>query len=174
METNDEHGAGDELYTIQGSPYDYYAGVTADGLQMLIVVAVPHFISLSFDREGNLIEVQRRLLSETTRLTADRFGIHEALAGPLDEELDSWLRAFGFREAPIRVKAFFCADYHIGIKSFPEYYTSIIINPAAYTADERQIAQAERKRWSSEGVFELWLNEGVNLWIDRSGQVESS
>jgi hypothetical protein len=163
----------DRSYTIRGSSYDFFTGVTTDGLQMLVVIACPYFISFLFDREGNLIESQEKLLSEKTRSTFARYGSYEALARAIDEELSSWFHALGFQEKPITVKQFFHPGHHIGIKEFPEYYSAILRNPTAYSPDENQLAQAEFKRWSSAGLFELWLNEGVNLCIDRSGQVES-
>jgi hypothetical protein len=156
-------------YTIRGSQYDYHTGVTAEGLQVFIVIACPYYITCFFDQDGNLIEVRKGLLSEKTRAMAEKDGIHEALAGPLDTALHSWLCEIGFCEAPITVKCFFLREYNIGIKRFPDAYSDILSRPADYSNDEYIVAKAESERWLSEGLSELWLNDSVHIWLDQTG-----
>lgn len=162
------------LYQIGNSPPEYYTGTTGIGLQVLVVVSYPSLVTIFFDQDGNLIEVQDKELTASTRQAAKGHGTHEYFSRGFDLELASWLPSIGYREKTINVKRFFLEKYYIGISDFPDYLQKILENPACYSDDEQQVARNELERWSSEGVCEFWLNRNVNRWIDCHGKIEST
>jgi hypothetical protein len=164
----------DHLYWIEGYPHHgYWTGTTADGSQVLVVILAPHIIAIFFDHEGNLLEVQERRLSPSTLAMAEK-GIYAGFRRQSDEDVSSWLDSLGIHESVIKVKRFFLPDYHVGIVDFPQFFQDILRNPSAYSEDEQRGAESAKARWFKEGIFELWLNDGTNLWITSTGQVESS
>jgi hypothetical protein len=164
----------DYLYTLQPWPYDYYSGSIPGGSQVLIATACPSFVYLLFDSHGNYIEKKVIYWSSHARAIAETEGIHAASCGPLREEVAFLQQSIDLLEDAIHIKKFFIPELFIGIKDFPDYFYSILMDPPSYSPDEIVLAQTEFTRWSSEGLFELWLNQEEHLWIDRSGQVVSS
>jgi hypothetical protein len=163
------------VYSIEGYPnHGYYAGTTAEDLQLLVIVQFPHFLGIFFDQAGNLLDVQRRMLSSSTITMAEQMGIHEVFRTCGDRELSSWCNSLGFREGIIKVKRFFLADYSVGIADFSRTFQNVLSNPSEYSEDEQRIARNELDRWFKEGVFEFWLNDGTDLWIASNGEIESS
>jgi hypothetical protein len=163
------------LYLIEGYPSRFYwTGTIAEALQLLVVVQVPSIIAIVFDRNGDLVRVERRMLSSSTIEAAERVGFREFFQEQGDRELSSWLHSLGFQEAVIKVKRFYLPDYHIGIVDFPRFFQDVLCNPSAYSEDEQRLAQTQRDRWFTEGLFELWLNEGTDLWVTATGEIESS
>jgi hypothetical protein len=163
------------LYFIEGYPSRlYWTGTIAEGLQLLVVIQVPFFIAIVFDRNGDLVRVERRMLSSSTIAAAEQIGFRDFFREQGDREHSSWLHSLGFQEAVIRVKRFYLPDYHIGIVDFPRFFQDVLCNPSDYSEDEQRLAQSQRDRWFAEGLFELWLNEGTDLWITATGEIESS
>ena len=54
------------LYQIKEDPTHYYTGMTANGLQTLVVIYYPSFVTLLFDKDGNFIDVQENPLPAST------------------------------------------------------------------------------------------------------------
>jgi hypothetical protein len=169
------------LYCIHGYPdRGYETGITGSGSQVLLVHQFPSVIAVYFDRNGNLFDVQIRTLSPLTQAVAKNYGFRALFGDDVGtEELSAWLRSLQFVDAVIRVKRFFLPEYHIGIVDFPACFRETLQDPLgdpddALQEDHLRIAQQELIRWSQEGVFELWLNPGMDLWIDKTGEIESS
>src|SRR5262249_31550217 len=162
----------DYTYQIAGSNYDFYTGQTSDGLQLLVVIQLPRFLVITFDQKGNLVNVNEMPLADST-VSAAKYGSHAALSGT-DGNILQLFQDRGVVLGPIRVKLFFLSQYDVGIKDFPDYFQSILSAPHNYSADEYDIATQELERWSHDGLFDLWLNNGVRLTINREGVKESS
>jgi len=162
------------LYAIRGSDYDYYTGNTRENMQVLVVVWYPLFVCVFFNREGELIEVQEQPMSETARNVFIEDGSSDALKGAVKQEILLWQRTVGFQKSAIHVKRFFLAKYHIGILDFPNFYLKVLKDPLVYSEDDRILAQEMIQHWRSEGLYELWLNDEVNLWVNRLGVAQSS
>jgi hypothetical protein len=135
---------------------------------------IPHLVGLFFDQEGNLVDVQVRTLSLLEIPVSDAVERHRDTVKAGEVELMNWLDSLGFEEGIIKVKRFFLEDYYIGILDFPECFKQVLLNPSGYSEDEQIGAQRAVRRWFKEGIFELWLNEGTDLWITSAGEVESS
>jgi hypothetical protein len=164
----------DHLYSIDSDPVHYYwTGITNNSNQALVIIHYPAIIGIFFKNDGEITTTQQRLLSSRTRDVATRFGLREAFAQE-DEVFHSWMEAIGFHQQVIRVKRFFSPEYHIGILDFPQLFTDILQHPTHYSEDEYRVAERELDRWSRLGLFELWLNDATNIWIDQSGEIESS
>lgn len=83
------------------------------------------------------------------------------------------MKSVGFKEGAICVRAFFLPGNHIGILDFPQYYSDVLLHPAQYSADEVHLAQEELNRWVKEGLFELWVGAGRDVWINGLGKIDS-
>lgn len=166
--------ADDYLYALNGSEYEFFTGVDAQGSQLLFVVCYPRFVAVLFDENGHLVDSTIESLSESAVEAVNKIGFLNALHGRLGEEIDSWFTRRGFVKSPISVKRFYLPQLHIGIKDFPEYLDDIVQRPSDFSEDEQNVAQDVLRRWPLEGIFELWLSEGQNLTIDRLGNIESS
>jgi hypothetical protein len=154
------------LYPICGDDNDFFTGMTADGLQVLVVVAVPTAIAVFFDREGRLIKNEERHLVD-----AGRTGV---FAETDERQLYSWLQSLGYKKGIILVRRFFISQYHIGVFDFPDSFSDILLSSSNRNQEERDFAQRELNRWASEGLFQLWLNPDTDLWIDSNGNIAST
>jgi hypothetical protein len=141
---------------------------------LLVVVQIPNIIGLFFDDAGSLLTVESHPFSSSVLRAVQTTGIREAFCTGGDEELNRLLSRLGFVEAVIKVKRFFLPAYHVGIIDFPAYYEEVLRNPEICSEDERSIARQTYSRWFDEGLFELWLNSGTDLWITNTGEIESS
>jgi len=163
------------LYSIRGYPHKFFwTGKTAGGLQVLVVICYPRIVTTFFDPQGKFVDVQERILSESTRILADKHGIREAFERQDDPELVCWLLDLGFLEDGIKVRKFFLPNYHIGIRDFPRYYSQVLCSPSEYNEDERNLAREAIAAWPREGLFELWLNDRTDVWVNRSGHLDAS
>jgi len=167
--------ASDYLYSIEGYPNHLYWTGRADNLiQMLFVIQFPYTIAFSFSEVGALINVEKKRLTRASIQLEKEVGIREVFSMGGDKRLAEWLISLDFRESVIRVRKFYLDAYHIGIADFARSFEKILRKPSSYSEDELRIADREKSRWSREGVFELWLNKRTNLWINSTGQIESS
>jgi hypothetical protein len=162
-------------YSIKGYyNHLYWTGVVANDDQVLVVVNTPIYIAVRFNDMGALLSVEQGRLSQVTIATGNRLGIQESFRREMDQDLLFRLHGYGYKESIIHVNRFFLTDYHIGIVDFANCFVEVLESPDAFSTDEVQLAKSELTRWSSEGVFELWLNDSTNLWLTHTGEVESS
>jgi hypothetical protein len=163
------------LYSLEGyANHGFRTGVDADGAQALAVVLIPNIVLAIFDDAGNFLEVQSHALSADTLATANPCGNRAELRAKTDAELTALLGRIGIHDSTVRLKRFFLKGYGIGIVDFARFFQDVLQSPSAYTEDECRIAEREAHRWENEGIFELWLNEGTNIWMTRAGHIESS
>jgi hypothetical protein len=165
----------DHLYQLWGDPGRYFwTGITANGSQAFIFVWLPNFVTVLFDQGGNLLSVEKRTFSPDTIAKTNKCGLHETRDEEVGQEMEAWFNELQFDECLIAVKRFFLTEYHVGIVDFPRCFQEVLLSPSAFSVDEQIVAQAEHQRWFREGVFVLWLNEGFDLWIAATGEIESS
>jgi len=152
----------------------YYTGRLSDGTQALLVLQWPNIVTAQFDKEGYLVEAFETPMPESFRALVDEYDLPGAFRRSGDGVYSAHLAGRGFAKGPIEVKWFFLPQWHIGISELPDGLREILEKASEFSADERGIAEREKKRWAEEGLFELWLNPGSYRWINRNGEVEAS
>lgn len=143
----------------------------------------PNLVAIFFDREGNLRDVQQRVL---------RFMVEDAERGVgtfiyderIEPELLSWQGDLGFQPATIRVHKFVvleesgnkdekvCQRDGIGIQDYPAFYYDLLATPHDYTEEDREHVRNELPRWEKDGQFVLWW--GNDYWFDGTGECIAS
>ena len=166
----------DYVYTIQDDPRHYYTGVAPDGSQCLLVIYYPDSVWVLFDKEGNLIGNRKERLPDSTIDIVERSGytFTESFLKGADLELVGRFHQRGFQESPIRVKQFFLPEYYIGILDLPELCSEILAAPSQFSDEDCSFAEDLRRRWASEGRFQICLNPDSYRHMNRAGEVEAS
>lgn len=151
-------------YPLQGDEVDWFTGVTSSGNQLLVIYQFPDVVVVAFTPDGHLSG-----LSSPPGMPIDADAGFFSMKD--DDILRSWLLQMGFRTALINVKRFTLPQHHIDIIDLPSNSAKILLHPTLYSDEELAIAQQELKYWSNQGLFELWLNEFTNIWIDKAGAI---
>jgi len=163
------------LYRIKGDAFrGFITGQGGDGSQFLIVLQQPRFVVVQFDASGELLRNHPTSMQTVPDSKTDVFALEDAFGNMNDPALLSFLTSVGFVEGPIVTKRFFLDNHRIGVVDFPRVYSECLASPSDYSPDEVAIAKAEFERWRHQSPYELWLNAGTNLWMKRSGEIESS
>jgi hypothetical protein len=159
------------------------AGLSSDKRQVLMGLYCPNLVAIFFDKEGNLIDVQQRVL---------RFMVEDAERGVgtsiyderIEPEFLSWQEELGFQPATISVHKFVvleesgtkdessCQRDGIGIQDYPAFFHDVLANPDAYTEEEKQHVQREQPQWEKDGQFVLWW--GNDYWFSSTGECVAS
>jgi hypothetical protein len=174
----------DHLYRIK--PHErrwIYAGVTSDKRQVLMGLDCQNLVAIFFDKEGNLLDVQQRVLSFMVE-DAERGVSRSRYDEKIMPRLLSWQEELGFQPATISVHKFFVLEERaspqehawqrdgIGIVDYPAYYHDAFAHPDAYTEEERQEVLSGKARWERDGQFVLWW--GNDFWFDSTGECVAS
>jgi len=143
----------------------------------------PNLVAIFFDKQGNLLHVQQRVL---------RFMAEEAERGVgssiyderIEPELLSWQEELGFQPSTISIHKFFVMEERgsqqesawqrdgIGIVDYPAFYHDVLAHPEQYTEEDREDVQCGKLQWDREGQFVLWW--GNCYWFDSSGECVAS
>jgi hypothetical protein len=170
--------SGDRLYPISTHDgYGFHAGMTGDNRQVLMGLLCPNLVAFFFDMEGNLLDVQERLLTflqpsgvfvdgELIEGLVRRYDIYDERIPPA---LEAWQKEIGFQPTVIRVKKFFVGG--TGIQEQPEHFAEILVDPDA-TEEEKRSVHASLEEWEADGQFVLWW--GSDYWLNGTGEVSSS
>jgi hypothetical protein len=160
----------DRLYPIHPSPwYDFYAGRTADGRQLLAGEWCPDVVVGLFDGIGNLRQTEYRTIS---------------LESEVEERLREW---YGYTPGLVRVKQFCIppgpiqprfppqwaevGEPRFAIAPFPFDWEGCYGDPSDFPAADPDYVEMVRG-WIERGNFALfWGNE---LHLDSDGQVVGS
>jgi hypothetical protein len=153
-------------YSLQGDGVDWYTGHDHAGHPLLVALQFPNVIVLMFGGDGRLQDVT---IVPGFPTTSQGFFSRDD-----DEVLERWFQQTGYHPGAITVKKFSLPDYNIKIADFPHFYQEILKHPEAHQEDEVAFSQRELVRWSTEGLFEFWLNESTDLWIDQAGGIQAS
>jgi hypothetical protein len=148
---------GNHLFPIQNDGYDFFTGVCADGRQMVMGLLEPHLVAYFFDKNGNLLGGDKRLL-EKGKL--------------LEQVMLEWQKELGFRTATIHVKEFYNREYPVGIEILPEHYRSVETDTWFPNEEERKEFIKSRNRWLTEGNFVWWWAK--DYYMSKEGEVEST
>ncbi len=157
----------ERLYAIKPDAGYFFAGVTADGAQVLMGLFCPNLVAFRFDREGNLFGSEQRPVPFFQGVTPP-YDIYDGRIQPM---IEAWKQDMGFRPAAIRVRKFWSAEHYIGIEDYPSHFQEILSDPAA-DEEEKADVRESIELWDKDGQFVLqWGND---YWLDRAGRVVSS
>jgi hypothetical protein len=134
------------------------AGFGNDDTQLLFRTWEPGIRVAIFDHEGNLLDIQRR------DVTQDEGSPLEQQAGKRDAAKRAWMEDLGFRSATIQVKRFRFDDGE-GIYGF-NWWQEAFNDPLHPQPEVREAVGA----WLRDGQFE-WNFVGDNCWLDGTGEV---
>lgn len=151
------------VYPIKGDDVDWHAGIISSGEQILVVLFFPTILALRFSANGELVG-----LMSVSGFPSQSIGVFSQQD---DERLQDWLKDIGFRPSLIRIKRFFLPEYNIGISDLSQMFKKYLLHPNQFDRDEVDFAERESQRWSAKGLFELWLNEWTDVWIDGMGEI---
>jgi len=163
----------DRLLAIQGHSDDFYAGVTADGRQVLMGSNRPNIVAYFFTPEGVLLgRDTRRLEREPPRpggvgpyLTRD-----PSYLASEHRQVARWQEDLGFRPATIRVRAFTgLGDDFVKVEAVPRYWLEV--DPLEHEKD-REGRMRAIEEWKADGNFVLWWNEEYHM--SKDGEVIST
>jgi hypothetical protein len=156
-----------DLYPIQSGQGYFDAGTTSDGRQVLMGLYCPDLVAIAFDREGELLGIERRPLE----FLQQRDGVYDIYDERIPPRLLAWQEEMGLQPATIRVSKFFLDDLGIGIEDYPDHFGEILDDPEASDEEQDEIRESMRT-WDAEGQFVLlWGND---YWLDGTGEVGSS
>jgi hypothetical protein len=151
-------------YPLRGDEVDWFTGVTPLGNQLLVVYQFPDVVAISFTPDGHVSH-----LSSPPGLPIDEasgfFSVED------DDMLHGWLYQISFQSGLVKAKRFMLPQYHIGIVDMPSVYSNMLLQASLHSQEDLELAQREVEHWSNQGLFELWLNEFTNLWIDKAGAI---
>jgi hypothetical protein len=164
------------LFPIQSHEDDFFAGVCADGRQVVMGLLCPAVAAYFFDAEGNYLASERRRWSAGAAKLAGRkppytiFGCHfrELTA----QQTKAWQTELGFRPGNIYVKQFSNRDHTVGIEILPSHYQDLETTARLTTEVERRQLIASRDQWLEDGSFVWWW--GKDYYMSKEGEVEST
>ncbi len=168
------------LYAIQTHEDSFFhAGLAGDGRSVLMGLLCPYLVSIFFDAEGNLLEVQKRSLEflqargvfvdgEPIEGQVRTYNIYDER---IPERLAEWQQSMGVFPSPIRVKRFFLPEIGVGIEDFPDHFTEILADPHE-TEEEKSSIRESMREWEEGDQFVLFW--GNDYWLNGSGEVISS
>lgn len=151
-------------YPLRGDEVDWFTGSARLGSQLLVVYQFPDVVVVSFSQEGHI----ENLISPPGLPTNEALGFFSAQD---DDVLQKWLAQLDFVPGLITVKRFNLPQHHIRIEDLPYHTAQLWLHPELCTHEQRELAQQEIEHWSNQGMFELWLNEHTNIWIDKTGEI---
>jgi hypothetical protein len=161
---------GDRLFAIQGHSDDFFAGVLADGRQVLMGFNVPDLVAYFFSPEGVLLGRDTRLLEgEPPRpggvgpyLTRD-----PTYRESVRRQVARWQEDLGFRPATIHVRAF-TADF-VKVEAMPSRWLEVDPDEPDEGREEYMRANQE---WEAAGDFVLWWDDAY--YMSKDGEVVST
>lgn len=157
------------LYKIQHEPCYFYAGIIANGNQILAGVQMPNLVMVLFDADGCYREVIDKPIPDEFLL--QRNGIY-LVPDAVDDLVENWCNDLGYLAGTISIQAFYLADRWIGIKEFPRHFQEILDSPEEYDQEFRDSIEADMKLWKESGDFVFQWDE--EYYMNREGEVESS
>jgi hypothetical protein len=160
------------LYRIQSCPDRYWTGTVYGDRQVVMGLMYPELVVVLFDSEGNLLEIQTRLL----HFKAKSMGPNgpyllggEEFERKLDIQLSSWQSEMGFQEGTISVKPFWSSEYWTGIEDIPQGSREMLENiEEIEDEEEMQDFLDSMDRWKQEGNFVFWWCK--DYFVNRDGE----
>jgi hypothetical protein len=144
----------------------YFAGISKNGEQVLMGFQQPEIITLIFDKDGNLVEIQKRAVKG------------DSVSDPTDpqssafQEMTQWQNEIGFEPGTIRVLPFSVPELYISVTDMPAHFEEFVKNPEAFPSDQRKSLEKEITKWKKRRDFVLNWNE--EYWLTKNGVLVSS
>lgn len=172
MET-EQSDEGDRLFAIQGHSDDFYAGVIADGRQVLMGFNRPHIVAYVFSPDGVLLRRETRpLVGEPPQLggTGPYLTRDPDYAESVRRQVARWQEDLGFRPATIHVRAFTSqGDDCVKVESVPREWLEE--DPDETDEDREEYGRAIRE-WEAAGNYVLQWDEVFHM--SKEGEVVST
>jgi hypothetical protein len=146
--------------------YNFMAGKTRSGQQILIGVHDKRLVGVFFQPSGDFIRYEERLQppEEVSRLSS----LEAELA--LWPHLDSWKAEIGFTASDVQVKAFYIPELKVGIADLPSAYQAFLDNPLSFSTQEARDAIREAVGdWQLSDSYILWWRK--EYWMNVQGEV---
>lgn len=164
----------DYLYPIEGHPeYWFYTGRTEDK-QALLGLIGNDLIVFQFDSEGNRLGDQETLFSVNDFVK--KMEGKELQEVQLQSEIERQIRLFrtrtGFEDTGIQVKRFRLREINVGIEDMPDDVQECLLNPSAFSEQDRVDLTDTLEGWKDENLFVFWW--GQSFTMDAEGLVTSS
>ncbi|HZY83383.1 MAG TPA: hypothetical protein VFE78_01020, partial [Gemmataceae bacterium] len=90
----------------------------------------------------------------------------------LERQRNDWQAEMGFQPRTIKVKAFFDADYSVGVELLPDHYQGLETADWFDDEDERREFMKSRDEWVKRGNFVWWWARDYHM--SKNGKVEST
>lgn len=163
----------ERLFAIQGHSDIFYAGVMADGRQVLMGITRPHIVAYCFSPDGALLGRDMRLLE---REPPRRDGNSQYLTSDpsyredVRQQVARWQEDLGFRAATIHVRAFEgLGDDFVKVEAMPGFWLEADPDESDEDKEEREKLI---KNWEAGGNFVLWWD--VDFHMSKEGEVVST
>jgi len=164
---------GERLFAIQGHSDLFYAGVTADGRQVLIGITRPHIVAYFFSPDGVLLGRDTRLLEQEPPRPGGTGPHCTSDPGYLESvwrQVSRWQEDLGFRATTIHVRAFTgLGDDFVKVEATPSFWLEADPDEPDEDREERMRAI---KEWEAAGDFVLWWD--VDFHMSKEGEVVST
>ena len=148
----------DHLYAFEDD-YGFMPGFVRDHRQVLMLAGYTEARAAFFDHEGNLLDIQRRPISQDEGSSGDQRDAARRRA------VEAWQKELRFESRTIKVKRF-QFDEREGIRDF-NWWRQAFDGP---NHPERFHLIPAVAGWLAEGKFE-WNFGRDNCWLDRTGEV---
>jgi hypothetical protein len=172
----------DKLYMIRThgpaeGAADFYAGADVHGRQILLGRYHEESVCVSFDAQGELLEVQTRPLppAELQALRTQKSRARQARKLPrrrLKPLASAWLEELGAQLGPIRVRRFMLPHHRIYISDYPTWAVILQADPFYYPfREERDRLRQQLVEWEESGHFVFWWRR--DYFMSKDGEVLS-
>lgn len=164
----------DQLFPITGYGDEFVTGLCSDGRQVVMGLLCPHLVAYYFDRDGRLVEGERRLWNHPAPRSGNGpYHIYDkAFEAALATQLREWQDSIGYSSQPIRVRAFFDAQQGVGISLFPDHMDLPEDELKSLDGEEREDLERDRAEWLTSGQFVWWWAK--DYWTGPDGAVVST